>query len=117
MLRCSPEAFAQCPTRKYCGSSSADCEFMEGSECDKFNQEIERRRSMYENIAEWIGEGVRPYIAMGISASLALIMGIVAIAFLIMAFWNAWWLLGFALCGVLCGIMIGVTTWIYDECF
>ena len=40
MLKCSPEAFAKCPTHQYCGNSAADCDFTEGSDCDKFNQKI-----------------------------------------------------------------------------
>lgn len=39
MLRCSKEAFAQCPTSHLCGSRE-DATFTEGSECDKFNQEV-----------------------------------------------------------------------------
>ena len=40
MLKCSPEAFAKCPTHQYCGNSAVDCDFTEGSDCDKFNQQI-----------------------------------------------------------------------------
>lgn len=39
MLRCSREAFAKCPTRHLCGTPN-DATFAEGSECDKFNQQI-----------------------------------------------------------------------------
>ena len=39
MLRCSAEAWARCPTRKYCGLRE-DATFTEGSECDKFNQHV-----------------------------------------------------------------------------
>lgn len=39
MMRCSPEAFAQCPTRALCGSPQ-EATFAEGSECDRFNQEV-----------------------------------------------------------------------------
>ena len=39
MLRCSNEAFAQCPTRALCGSPQ-EATFVEGSECDRFNQEV-----------------------------------------------------------------------------
>lgn len=41
MMRCSPEAFAQCPTSQYCGKSPAECEFAEGSDCDRYNQKIQ----------------------------------------------------------------------------
>lgn len=40
MLKCDPRAYAECPTRQYCGASAADCDFMEGSECDQFNQQV-----------------------------------------------------------------------------
>lgn len=40
MLKCDPRAFAQCPDRKFCGSTAMDCSFVEGSECDKFNQQV-----------------------------------------------------------------------------
>ena len=40
MLKCSPEAFACCPTSQYCGNSAAECDFLEGSDCDKFNQRV-----------------------------------------------------------------------------
>lgn len=39
MLRCSPEAFAKCPTRHICGSIK-EATFTEGSECDLFNQSV-----------------------------------------------------------------------------
>ena len=39
MLRCSPEAFAKCPTRHICGNPQ-EATFMEGSECDQFNQSV-----------------------------------------------------------------------------
>ena len=39
MLRCSPEAFAKCQTRHICGKIE-DATFMEGSECDRFNQSV-----------------------------------------------------------------------------
>lgn len=39
MLRCSPEAFAKCPTRHICGNPQ-EATFMEGSECDRFNQSV-----------------------------------------------------------------------------
>ena len=39
MLRCSPEAFAKCPTRHICGNIQ-EATFVEGSECDLFNQSV-----------------------------------------------------------------------------
>ena len=39
MLRCSPEAFAKCPTRHICGKIE-EATFAEGSECDRFNQSV-----------------------------------------------------------------------------
>lgn len=39
MLRCSPEAFAKCPTRHICGSIQ-EATFTEGSECDLFNRSV-----------------------------------------------------------------------------
>lgn len=39
MLRCSPEAFAKCPTRHICGNIR-EATFMEGSECDLFNRSV-----------------------------------------------------------------------------
>lgn len=40
MLRCSEEAYAQCPDRKWCGSIE-DAIFTAGSECDEFNHQVE----------------------------------------------------------------------------
>lgn len=40
MLRCSEEAYAQCPDRKWCGSIE-NAIFTAGSECDEFNREVE----------------------------------------------------------------------------
>lgn len=40
MKKCDPRAYAQCPTHQYCGSCAADADFMEGSDCDKFNQSV-----------------------------------------------------------------------------
>ena len=42
MLRCSPEAFAKCPMQKHCESQQA-ATFLEGSDCDKFNQEVRKK--------------------------------------------------------------------------
>jgi len=42
MLKCSPEAFAKCPNRLYCGSYPSECSFTEGSDCDKFNRQVEK---------------------------------------------------------------------------
>lgn len=39
MLRCSPEAFAKCPTRALCGNIQ-EATFTEGSECDMFNRSV-----------------------------------------------------------------------------
>lgn len=39
MMRCSPEAFAKCPTRALCGNIQ-EATFTEGSECDLFNQSV-----------------------------------------------------------------------------
>lgn len=39
VMNCDPRAYAQCPTRHLCGSLN-DAQFMEGSDCDKFNQRI-----------------------------------------------------------------------------
>lgn len=39
MLRCSPEAFAKCPTRHICGNQH-EATFAEGSECDEFNRQV-----------------------------------------------------------------------------
>lgn len=40
LIKCSPTAYAKCPTRQYCAPSADGCEFVEGSDCDKFNQEV-----------------------------------------------------------------------------
>lgn len=116
MMRCSPEAFAKCPMQKLCGSQQ-EATFTEGSDCDKFNQEIEKEKNMYENIEEWISDGARPYIAMGVSASAAVVLGILTVVSLIAAIWNVWWLLAFVACGSLCGAMIGIAKWVYDVAF
>lgn len=39
MLKCSKEAFATCPDRHCCGRIE-EATFAEGSDCDKFNQQI-----------------------------------------------------------------------------
>ena len=39
MLRCSPEAALACPYRIYCEPRAV---FMEGSECDRFNEAVNR---------------------------------------------------------------------------
>lgn len=63
MLRCSPEAFAKCPTRHICGNIQ-DATFTEGSECDLFNRSVADKpmtngdwiRAMSdEELAEFIG--------------------------------------------------------------
>ena len=50
MLRCSPEAFAKCPTRHICGSIQ-EATFTEGSECDLFNQSV---AAMPMSNGDWI---------------------------------------------------------------
>ena len=113
MMRCSPEAFAKCPMQKHCGSQQ-DATFMEGSDCDKFNKEVE---NMHKDIEEWISEGARPYVAMGISVAVAVTMGILAIVAAVAAFWCLWWMLAFVACGVLCGTATGIALWVYNICF
>ena len=63
VIKCHPRAYAQCPTRYLCESLN-EAEFMEGSECDKFNQQIlnqpmanaDRIRCMSdEELADFIG--------------------------------------------------------------
>lgn len=39
MYRCSPTAAAVCPYRRYC---EPDAVYFEGSECDRFNDEVDR---------------------------------------------------------------------------
>lgn len=39
MLKCSKEAFARCPFVRSCGSLDKAI-FLEGSDCDRFNQEV-----------------------------------------------------------------------------
>lgn len=39
MLKCSPTAAAVCPYRGYC---EPDAVYFEGSECDRFNDEVAR---------------------------------------------------------------------------
>lgn len=39
MMKCSAEAYAKCPTRHLCGRRE-EAIFLEGSECDKFNEQI-----------------------------------------------------------------------------
>ena len=36
-MKCNPTAYANCPDRTYCGNLN-EAVFVEGSECDKFNQ-------------------------------------------------------------------------------
>ena len=50
MLRCSKEAFAACPDSTLCGSRE-DATYTEGSDCDKFNQEISKHPEQY---GRWI---------------------------------------------------------------
>ena len=38
MMKCSEKAFSKCPDRRIC---VGDATFNEGSECDKFNQQVE----------------------------------------------------------------------------
>lgn len=45
MLRCSKEAFALCPTAHLCGDRE-ESTFKEGSDCDKFNQAVEKKTQM-----------------------------------------------------------------------
>ena len=39
MKKCDPRAFARCPDNRFCGNV-VDAEFMDGSDCDKFNQSV-----------------------------------------------------------------------------
>lgn len=41
-IKCSKEAFEECPYKSKCGSFD-DAFFMDGSDCDKFNQSIKPR--------------------------------------------------------------------------
>lgn len=44
MKRCSETAYSICAFAKYCGTVD-DAVFMDGSQCDKFNEEVERLQS------------------------------------------------------------------------
>lgn len=44
MKRCSEAAYSVCAFAKYCGTVD-DAVFMDGSQCDKFNEEVERLQS------------------------------------------------------------------------
>lgn len=44
MKRCSETAYSVCAFAKYCGTID-DAVFMDGSMCDKFNEEVERLQS------------------------------------------------------------------------
>ena len=48
MKYCDPRAYAVCPEKEACGSF-ADAHFAEGSECDKFNEEVLRGRGPLTN--------------------------------------------------------------------
>lgn len=63
MIKCSPEAFARCQTKCHHCRTEAEAYFLEGSDCDKFNQEVlaapktngDRIRAMSdEELADWI---------------------------------------------------------------
>ena len=51
-MKCDPRAYAQCPSREFCGSSAGTCDFAQGSDCDRFNQEVLSRPPTY-------GDGLR----------------------------------------------------------
>lgn len=56
MKRCSETAYSICAFAKYCGTVD-DAVFMDGSQCDKFNEEVERLQSsclcrVMETVAE-----------------------------------------------------------------
>ena len=40
MLKCSPEAFAKCQIKCHHCETADKAYFLEGSDCDKFNQEV-----------------------------------------------------------------------------
>lgn len=40
-IKCSKEAFEKCPFQRNCGGAE-DAFFLDGSDCDKFNQSIKR---------------------------------------------------------------------------
>ena len=67
MIKCDPRAKARCPYKKHCCGDEA-AYFVEGSECDKFNQEVlsppptnaDRIRSMSdEELAKLLLDGCR----------------------------------------------------------
>lgn len=63
VIKCDPRAYAKCPTRIFCGACAAEADYIEGSECDRFNQKVlsqpqtlaDRIRAMTdEDMAVWI---------------------------------------------------------------
>ena len=48
MLRCSKEAYAKCPSAGSCGLREQST-FVEGSECHRFNMEVEKTGSIKTN--------------------------------------------------------------------
>ena len=49
MMRCSAEAYSICPFASHC-APRAEATFMEGSECDAFNQRIDNAIWMWRGI-------------------------------------------------------------------
>ena len=53
MLRCSHTAAAVCPYRKYC---EPDAVYVEGSECDRFNEAVNRTINAEDmaSLSDWL---------------------------------------------------------------
>lgn len=64
MLKCSKEAFARCPTSHLCGARE-ESTFMEGSECDKFNQEVARQPQTNADRIRASSDGSAPALGAG----------------------------------------------------
>lgn len=77
MKRCSETAYSICAFAKYCGTID-DAVFMDGSECDKFNEKVERLQSscicrimgsmteLCANLVDTVGEAIECAFPVGL---------------------------------------------------
>lgn len=72
-------------------------------------------KNKMDKILEWLEIPFVASILKGAFVALFVIMGMLALATLVLAFYSPWWLIGFVLTSLIAGASFGVAMYLIDE--
>ena len=116
MIKCDPRAYAKCPDKERCDSLQDAC-FCEGSECDKFNDEVKGNREMFEKIERFLEENsLVCKVVQVVSIAFFVLFVIVAVVTAILTLVHSLlWLVVTVFCVAVCGVTGGIALWISEN--